>query len=136
MLKWWNRPTQKEFEILQQIKELRSEQTKLDMVDNFSKYSKIQRKINNHEQQLSEIRTSKNPSITYAFMLPYGLKIMVSLILFVLSIYFRKTPVFMLDEKLDFSPFNYVISYPNDGNAVSVHFFVICCTSIAELIKF
>ncbi|CAH0556632.1 unnamed protein product [Brassicogethes aeneus] len=135
ILKWWKKATPKERELFSQVFKLKREQNTLNMVDDFAKYSKIQRKINVIELELEELKGNKNTTVPLGLAIKYGLKVIISLLLLIMSIYFRNTPVFTIDKSLDLAPFNYIISYPNELNHVSFHFWVICCTSMAELIK-
>lgn len=115
---------------------LEVEQSQISMVDEFASYSKIQRRINVIEQQLSEIRSERSYNVLQLnFVFTYGMKVAFILILMWISIYYRNVPVFKLSQRFDLSPFTRIISYPNTDNSVSVHFWVMCCTAVAKLIK-
>lgn len=107
------------------------------MVDNFAKHAKIQRKINGLDEELSQLKSNRtaNNFVTRLFI-QYGMKIPVSLILLFMIITYRYTPVLILNEKYDLFPFSWLISYPlKETNGVSVHLWVICCSSVTKLIK-
>lgn len=129
-----NKPSLKEKMLISERNGLKSEQSNINMIDSFAKYSKIQRKIIAIDQDLNKYRNEKN-SIILHIGLTHGLKIALGLLLFVLSIYYRYSPVFELSSNIDLTPFNHMISYPNENNQVSFHFWVLCCSSISRLIK-
>lgn len=135
ILKWLNIPTDKECDLLSRKRQLLSEQSVLSMVDNFAKYSKLQRQINVIDQELADLQNQRSyNNFKYKYFFMYGLKIIVYVLLFVLSIYYRTVPVFSVPRKFDLTPFTKLIAYPNKDNDVSFHFWVICCTTIAKLI--
>lgn len=134
-MKWLNIATDKECELLSRKRELLSEQSTLNMVDNFAKYSKIQRQINSIDLELSEIQGERSyTNIKYNLFFMYGLRAIIAVLLFVLSIYYRSVAVFSVPRKFDLTPFTKLIAYPNKDNDVSFHFWVFCCTTIARLI--
>lgn len=134
-MKFLKRQTEKERSLLDQKRALQVEQSRLSMVDNFASYSKLQRQINAIDQELTNQRSNRSyTSIKLNLFFTYGLKILLGVIIVVLSMYFRKEPVFVLSKKFDLSPFTKVISYPNEDNAVSFHFWVMCCSAVARLI--
>nr|XP_023012142.1 tail-anchored protein insertion receptor WRB [Leptinotarsa decemlineata] len=134
IFKWRNRPSSEEMQLISQKKELLVEQSQYNITENFAKYSKVQRKINKIEETLAECH-SKNNGLTMQIGLTYGLKILFGFTLVLFSLYFRHTPVFTIDKKIDMTPFSFIISYPNGHNIVSFHFWSLCCTSVAKLIK-
>ncbi|KAJ8985811.1 hypothetical protein NQ317_012051 [Molorchus minor] len=135
VLKWINRPSEKENKLTTEKSKLKLEQDQLNMTDNFAKYSKIQRRINIIDKELLEYRNEKS-NITLQLSLTYGLKFVLGICLAALSIYYRYSPVLKVHSSVDLTPFNHLISYPNESNQVSFHFWVLCCSSIARLIKF
>lgn len=138
IMKWFNRPSFQEKDLLDQRQELRQELSQINMIDNFAKHAKIQRKINAIDEQLTEFQSNRrsNSLIRHLFF-QYGMKIPISLILLLMIIYYRKTPVFILSEKFDLFPFSSIISYPlTEINGISMHVWVMCCTSVAQLIKY
>lgn len=135
MLKWLNIPTDKECELLSRKRELLSEQSTVNMVNSFAKYSRIQRQINVIDQELTELQGERSyTSFKYKFFFMYGIRFIIAVLLFLLSIYYRNVPVFSVPRKFDLTPFTNVIAYPNKDNDVSFHFWVFCCTTIARLI--
>lgn len=110
------------------------EQKGISMMNDFAKYSKIQRKINAIDEELSDTKDSKH-GITLELILTHGMRAVLGTALLILSIIYRSTPLFTLPENLDLSPFNFIISYPNDSNVVTFHFWVLCCTTTGRLLK-
>lgn len=129
-----NKPSLKEKMLISEKNDLKLEQSKINMIDSFARYSKIQRKINSIDHDLTKYRNEKN-SILLHIGLTHGLKIVLGLLLFVLSVYYRYSPVFELSSNVDLTPFAQMISYPNENNQVSFHFWVLCCSSVSRLIN-
>lgn len=134
VLKWINKPSIKEKELMTQKNELKKVQNSISITDNFAKYSKIQRQINKIDENLSDFRSEKN-NLYIHFGLTYGLQIFFAIVLVGLSIYYRSTPVIAIDKSIDLTPFSYLISYPHSENVVSFHFWVLCSSTTARLIK-
>ncbi|KAK4879854.1 hypothetical protein RN001_008000 [Aquatica leii] len=59
VFQWINQPSTYERNLINLKAEYKIQQAKLNMVDNFAKYSKIQRKINGIEQELQEMQSHK-----------------------------------------------------------------------------
>ncbi|KAK9888655.1 hypothetical protein WA026_000884 [Henosepilachna vigintioctopunctata] len=120
---------------LKEIRKLKSEQQKLNIVDNFAEYSRIQRKINILTQSIEEKNAKSANNLYITISLSRGLQIFLIVLLVILSLYFRRTPVFYLDDSIDITPFGHFISFPNAANSVSFHFWVMCCRAVAKLTK-
>lgn len=113
---------------------LKYEQNQFSITENFAKHSKLQRKIIVIDEKLNELRSDRN-NMTFQFIVIYGLKIFIGMLVLFCSIYFRNVPVFHVDERISLFPFNHIVSFPNEKNSVSFHFWVLCCTTVARLIK-
>lgn len=134
---WLDRQTSREKSLILQKRDLQKNQSSLSISENFAKFSKLQRQINAFDQELSEIREQRSyKNFKYRFFMQYGLKFVFAVALVVLSLYYRREPVFKLSRKFDLSPLSNVISYPNEENDVSFHFWVACCTTVARLLPF
>lgn len=127
-------PTVEEKELMEDKRCLKTEQSEISITENFAKYSKLQRKINSIDEKLNELRGNRN-DITLQLLITYGLKILIGTIIFFCSVYFRNSPLFHIDERISLMPFNKIVSYPNGQNTVSFHFWVLCCSAVARLIK-
>ncbi|KYB27573.1 Glycine--tRNA ligase-like Protein [Tribolium castaneum] len=105
------------------------------MVDEFAKYSKLQRRINVIDRELEQIKGDK-PTNSFVVQLgfTYGVKLVFALLLILLSLYYRYTPVLYLGDKISLTPFTNFICYPNDANYVSFYFWAMCCVTVARLI--
>lgn len=121
--------------LLKEKQELKTEQAQYSMMDQFAKYSKIQRKINAIDEKLNESKDNKNPLVSKVIA-AYGPQAVCTLILLLLTLYYRRTPLFKLPQHIDLTPFNYVISYPNERNYVSFHFWIMSCNVVSRLLKF
>lgn len=120
--------------LTEEKKMLKYEQNQISITDSFAKHSKLQRKINIIDEKLDELRSDRN-NVTFQFTIIYGFKFVIGILVLFSSIYFRNVPVFHVDERISLIPFDHIISYPNEKNTVSFHFWVICCTAVARLIK-
>lgn len=135
ILKWLNKRTGTEKELLKQKNDLKNEQLSINMVDQFAKYSKIQRRINSINQELQQISGNKpTNNIIVHLGFAYGVKLLCALTLIILSLYYRYTPVFYLGDKVNLTPFTSLICYPNEVNYVSFYFWVMCSAAVARLI--
>ncbi|XP_044266122.1 guided entry of tail-anchored proteins factor 1-like [Tribolium madens] len=135
VFKWLSKQTGREQELQQQKLALKNEQSLLSMVDEFAKYSKLQRRINVIDRELEQIKGEK-PTNSFVLQLgfTYGVKLVFALLLIVLSLYYRYTPVLYLGDKVNLMPFTNFICYPNEANYVSFYFWVMCCVTVARLI--
>lgn len=135
IMRWLNFPSEKEKELILRKRELMSEQSLISMVDSFAKFSKLQRQINAINEELSEIQSSRNyNNLKYQFFFTYIFKIVAGIALLIMSICYRYDPVLRISKTFDLTPFTGLISYPNNINDVSLHFWVVCCTTVARLI--
>lgn len=97
---------------------------------------KLQRKINSIEEELSELQNNRlQNSLGTKLAITYGSRIVIGIVLFLFSLYYRQSPVLYLSEKFDMFPISRFISYPNECNAVSLPIWIICCVCIARLVK-
>ncbi|CAG9859581.1 unnamed protein product [Phyllotreta striolata] len=135
ILKWWNKPTTKEKDLMTQKNDLKKVQKSISITDNFAKYSRIQRQINKIDEDLNTYKVGKN-NLFIHFGLTYGLKVFFGLLLVGLSIYYRSTPVMKIPSDIDLTPFDRFISYPHSEKVVSFHFWVLCSSATAKLIKY
>lgn len=129
-----NKPTVEEKQLIEARNDLKTEQSQINITENFAKHSRLQRKINGIDEKLNDLRSDRN-NITVHFAITYGVKLFLGLLILISSLYFRNTPVFHIDERITLIPFDRIISYPNEKNTVSFHFWVLCCSSVARLIK-
>ncbi|KAJ8917523.1 hypothetical protein NQ315_005572 [Exocentrus adspersus] len=112
VLKWVTKPSSVERKLIAEKNDLKLEQSKINMTDSFAKYSKLQRKINVIEEDLTNRRSERN-SIILHVALTYGLKVVCGMLVLFFSFYYRHSPVFELSSSIDLVPFNHIISYPN-----------------------
>lgn len=104
------------------------------MIDEFAKYSKLQRRINALDEELKSSKKGDNP-LWKNLVLSHVPQLVGTIILFLLVLYYRRTPMFKLPDSVDLVPFNYIISYPNGRNYVSLHFWIMSCNVVARLIR-
>ncbi|XP_063934456.1 guided entry of tail-anchored proteins factor 1-like [Zophobas morio] len=136
IFKWLNKQTERERSLLVQKHSLKTEQASINMVDEFAKYSKIQRQINSIDGKLEDIRGNKpTNNILVQLGFTYGVKFVLVVMLIVLSLYYRYTPVFYLGNKINLMPFTHFICYPNDINCVSFYFWVMCSAAVSRMLQ-
>lgn len=134
ILRWSNKPSKEEIKLTEEKTMLKHEQNQMSITENFAKHSKLQRKINIIDEKINELRNDRN-NMTFHFSVIYGLKLFIGILVLLSSIYFRNIPVFHVDERISLMPFNHIISFPNEKNSVSFHFWILCCSAVARLIK-
>lgn len=133
-MKCLNGPSKEENELNEEKHNLIDERNQISITENFAKYSRLQRKINVIDEKLNDLRDKRNNISTHLIVI-YGLKLIIGVAVVFCSICFRNYPVFVIDHKISFSPFDYIISFPNEKNTISFHFWFLCCTAVARLIK-
>ncbi|KAL1496958.1 hypothetical protein ABEB36_008001 [Hypothenemus hampei] len=125
--------TSSQRDLLRVKRELQTEQQQFNKMDDFAKYSKIQRKINAIDQKLKLSKDKEN--YVLKMCLKFWFHILCSLLLFGLWITYRQISLFKLPDYVDLRPFNYFISYPNGKNQVSLHFWIITCSIVMRSIQ-
>lgn len=135
--RWAYKTTALERLLLTQKADLKFEQSKLSMVDQFARFSRIQRKINSIEQELTELQSQRlRNNLIVRMLCTYVVRFIFGMVLTCLGIYYRNTPLLSISSKFDLSPFTYILSYPNAvDNTVSVPVWIMCCTTVGSIIK-
>lgn len=133
-MRFTNGPSREEKELNEEKHNLITERNQISITEHFAKHSKVQRKINAIDEKLNDIRNEKS-NISVQLAVIYGLKLAIGALVVLISIFFRNYPVFKIDEKISLVPFDYFISFPNEKNTVSFHFWYLCCATVARLIK-
>lgn len=99
---------------------------KISMQDNYIEYVKIERKMIKLDKAILELNENdvvKNFLVKYG--VNYGVKFIIGLALFLVTIFNRKYAVIVFSEKFNFAPFSGIISYPsNIDNSISLPFWV------------
>lgn len=119
-----------------ELKELKEQQSKMSLKDEFSAYSKIQRKINKLELQIkenSQSRASKKLAIKGSIHL--AIQVIIGFMVVISVIWFRREPLVVLKGNL--FPLSTILRYPSEiPNAISTHVWVLLSNySIRCLIK-
>lgn len=115
-------------ELKRDVSALQKELTKTSMRDNYTDYVKIERNIQNLQMKIQE---SNNSDVVKNFLIKYGInygtQAVLSLILVVITLCYRKHAVIVFSDKYNFSPFSKIISFPSIiPNSVSVPFWIFC----------
>ncbi|XP_043493696.1 guided entry of tail-anchored proteins factor 1-like [Polistes fuscatus] len=103
---------QVEVELRKKYVEVKQEMAGISMVDEFSKYAKLQRKSNSLENQLNQIdkwRLSKRKKAR--LMMTYGFRIISGILIMILLYMYNNEPVVRL-PKDSLWPINYFLSWP------------------------
>lgn len=129
------KPSWQEKRLLSEISDLKRELEGVSMRKEYTNYVKMERKINDAQMKLTTLRSgrqTRNLAIQYG--VPYGMQLLLSLALFVVSVIYRYTPVITLDTKqFDLVPFGPLIRFPTgiDG-AISVPFWIFVCSFVSR----
>lgn len=125
-----------EQQLVQQIKELRKEQSKISMMDNFAVHAKIQRRINKIEMDLSNISDERTTNkLTLQLAIRLGSRVMIALCMLFIILFYKNTPVYVFPNNFNFFPLNNLISYPNvEPGSVSVHAWLMVTNCVARQI--
>lgn len=120
--------TNEEKQLLEEIKVLKNELEDIPMRTEYPKYVRVERKIVAAQAKLTELRNEKlTKNLALQFAIPYGTQVVLSIVLLVVSIMCRYTPVIVFDgQQYDLVPFGALIRFPTgiDG-AVSVPFWIL-----------
>lgn len=119
--------TSEEKELTKLIADLKKELENIPMRKEYTTYVKVERKILAAQTKLNDLRTTKQTqNLIFQFGVPYGSQIVLSLVLVIISIYYRYAPVIVFDTyRYNFVPFGSLIRFPTgvDGG-VSVPFWI------------
>lgn len=105
---------------------LKNELKKIPMKEQYTEYVRIERKVIKIEKEIQIMRESevvKNMVVNYG--LTHGLKVILGIVIFLVTVFNRRHAVIVFSSKFDFSPFSGLISFPsNIDNSVSLPFWV------------
>lgn len=103
---------------------LKTELKKMSMKDQYTEYIKLERKILKLEKDIIDMKENdvvKNFIVNYG--LNFGLKALLALSLFLVTVFNRRYAVIVFSKEFDFTPFSGLISFPsNIENSVSLPF--------------
>lgn len=122
------------------LRELEAEQREYNMIDDFAKHAKLQRKIDKITAELKVHSENKSKSLYLInLILRYSLQAMFTLTLLYFCLAYRSHPVIYLPEKYT-SYFSVVFSFPGgEPGTVSCFFWAAACRAcvvkIADSIK-
>lgn len=116
-----------ETQLNDEINALKEELESMSMRQEYTAYVKIERKIVTAQAKLNETRqSSQTKKIMFQYGVPYGSQAFLSLVLLVITIAYRYTPIVIFEgSQYDLIPFGAIIRFPTgvDG-AVSVPFWI------------
>ncbi|XP_063537316.1 guided entry of tail-anchored proteins factor 1-like [Cydia strobilella] len=132
----FSRPSLEERASFAEVKRLKCEQNSISMKEEFAAYHKLQRKINEIENQLKENSQSRmSKSLAVKSTVHVALQAVVALIIVISVIWFRREPIVALEGNL--FPLSTMLRYPSETpNAISTHVWVMISNlSIRTLLK-
>lgn len=119
--------TPEEKELTKEIANLKKELENIPIRKEYTVYVKVERKILAAQTKLNNSRSTKQTrSLILQYGIPYGSQFVLSLVLVIISIFYRYTPVIVFDTyRYNFVPFGGLIRFPTgvDGG-VSVPFWI------------
>ncbi|XP_035724489.1 guided entry of tail-anchored proteins factor 1-like [Vespa mandarinia] len=123
-----------EAELRKNLATLRQEMASISMVDEFSKYAKLQRKYNKLENTLKDIEKGRLSSRKKARLLTtYGFRIINGILIVILLYIYNNEPIIKL-PKDTLWPINYLLRWPtNYEDSISlIMWFVIAKIAISK----
>ena len=127
----------KKADLQHKLDDLRCEQKKISMMDEFAKYAKLQRKIDPLQDELKSV--SANISQQLAFLktiINWILHAILSLMVLHVIFYYRYTPVLQLPKHILQPSFvAKIVSFPTDipGNVGCIFWLIVCDIAIGNL---
>lgn len=116
-----------EKQLLEEIAKLKVELDDIPMRKEYTSYVKIERKIVAAQGKLNELRSgNQTRKLMFSYGIPYGLQALFSVVLLLITIVYRYTPIVVFNgSQYDFIPFGSILRFPTgiDG-AVSVPFWI------------
>lgn len=110
-----------------EIATLKKELETIPMRKEYPAYVKVERKIVTAQTKLNETRqANQTKKLIFQYGIPYGFQALLSIVLLVITITYRYTPIVVFDgSRYDLIPFGAIIRFPTgvDG-AVSVPFWI------------
>lgn len=96
------------------------------MRQEYTAYVKVERKIAAAQMRLNQLNGDQTQKLAIQYGVPYGCQFVLTLLLIVLSIMYRYTPVLVFDEnKYNLTPFGSLVRFPTGiDDAVSVPFWI------------
>ena len=127
----------KERTLLEEIKELKNEQSGISMMDEFAKYSKIERKLIKLREEMKQIGSFKmeemknaKKSLNIAFY-----AILALFYLFIITNYGFGSPLIKFPDEKWIKPFGWIISSPIfDAVSLGIPFWIFCCKSVLNCV--
>lgn len=115
-----------------EVKALKQERLKLKadlklmpMKEQYTEYVKIERRIIKIEKEILDLKENDAVKNFINYGLNLGLKVILVLSLFFVTVFNRRYAVIVFSKNFDFSPFSGLISFPsNIENSVSLPFWV------------
>ncbi|XP_067618836.1 uncharacterized protein [Eurosta solidaginis] len=130
-------------ELQQQLKEARVKVERVRQSSNATSHYTYTVKLMRAENELKAIQTKlRNESnmqnlkgASVELVVGYLLKGVLSLVLFIITLRNRYTPVFLFNENINFEPLEGLLSFPTGvHNAISVPFWALSCNSAFRLL--
>ncbi|XP_034238217.1 guided entry of tail-anchored proteins factor 1-like [Thrips palmi] len=122
-------------DIREEISAVRTEMSKISMMDEFAKHARLQRKLIKLQDELkSEKMIVSSTKLKYKVLIGSGAYVSMGLGMLLMAYVFRSEPVLILPDKW-LSPFSWIISWPCEfEGAVSTLFWISVCGSASRLV--
>ncbi|XP_031633469.1 uncharacterized protein LOC116347139 [Contarinia nasturtii] len=116
-----------EKQLIAEISKLKEELENISLRQEYTAYVKIERKIVAAQAKLNEERNlHQTKKLMYQYGIPYGFQALLSVILILITVFYRYTPIIVFNgSQHNFIPFGPILRFPTgiDG-AVSVPFWI------------
>nr|CAB3267765.1 tail-anchored protein insertion receptor WRB [Phallusia mammillata] len=131
----------KDFASLQQeLQEQIALQNEINMMDNFAKHARIQRKIDSLKAEITVVSTEMSKRVAYfRSILYWTLRVVIALSFMYIAFVHRYDPVMTIDEKFFPFPFlAWIVSFPTGvpGNIGCLFWVILCQLSVRSIRKY
>ncbi|XP_071137415.1 guided entry of tail-anchored proteins factor 1-like isoform X2 [Mytilus edulis] len=125
-----------ELNIRSQIKDLKTEQDGVQMVDEFARHAKIQRKIDKLLSQVKQQTSDRNNKCTMVgFAVQIGIYVLHALVMISLMISYRQEPLLQFQPEW-FYPLQKIVAFPTGvSGGLGIGCWVLVCNSVIYRIK-
>lgn len=127
-------PSRQQRQQAAEVAAMRQQLATISMASDYTAYVKLERRIVAAERAQS---TSKSQQVTRTLVIKYGLsygsQALLSLVLVVVSLWYRSVPVLVLGDRFNFAPFAWLMRFPTGvEGAVSVPFWTFVSSFVAK----
>lgn len=127
--------TERAKSVREDIANVRTEMSRISMMDEFAKYARLQRKLIKMQDELKAEKMSVNSSrFKFRVMISSVVTVVTRFLMLFMLYMYRSEPVLILPVQW-MSPFSSLISWPSqETGAVSVFLWIAICGSVSRLV--